>query len=51
MFSTESITKQGNDKNSSSQPTVVDIDSDKEVEKDPDAKLGKVTAANLLTRY
>ena len=53
MISTESITKEGNDKNSSSQSTVVNIDSDEEVEKaeDPDAELGKVTAVNLLTRY
>ena len=54
MSSTESITEQGSDKNSSSQPTVVDIDSDEgveEAEDDPDAELGRVTAVNLLTRY
>jgi len=54
VSSTESITEQGSNKNSSSQPTVIDIDSDEgveEVEEDPDAKLGKVTAVNLLTRY
>jgi len=41
-------------KNSSSQLTVIDINSDEgveEVEEDPDAELGKVTAVNLLTRY
>jgi hypothetical protein len=54
MSSTESITEQGSDKNSSSQLTVIDIDSDEgveEAEEDPDAELGRVTAVNLLTRY
>jgi len=54
VSSTESITEQGSDKNSSSQLTVIDINSDEgveEVEEDPDAELGKVTAVNLLTRY
>jgi hypothetical protein len=50
MSSTESITshtEQSSDKDSSSQLTVVSIDSDEEVEnpeEDPDVKLGKVMA-------
>jgi hypothetical protein len=40
-------TEQSSDKDSSSQPTVIDIDSDEEVEnpeEDPDVELGKVMA-------
>ena len=53
MSSIESVTRlttnteQSSDKDSSSQPTVIDIDSDEEVEnpeEDPDVKLGKVMA-------
>ena len=57
VSSTESITscpEQSTDRNSSSQPTVVNVDSDKEVEnteEDADVELGKVTVVNLLTRY
>jgi hypothetical protein len=50
VWSIESVTmntEQSSDKDSSSQPTVIDIDSNEEVEnpeEDPDVELGKVMA-------